>query len=207
MFFYDIKRRRQSELRLRFSPPKGIHCFSTSSSRCSESGWLVSVPRRGFIVFLHEVRVVDGCADPAFQSPEGDSLFFYGDFCARGIVKRVLGFSPPKGIHCFSTCYGLYAIACFGCAFQSPEGDSLFFYNRDSELSPEQVIGFQSPEGDSLFFYWTRRVEELGIDKVSVPRRGFIVFLREEAHNEELEVSFQSPEGDSLFFYENAHGD
>ena len=65
-----------------FSPPKGIHCFSNrwQGSPVRMLGSLqVSVPRRGFIVFLHvevvEVEVSD--FGGLFQSPEGDSLFFY----------------------------------------------------------------------------------------------------------------------------------
>ena len=37
-------------------------------------------------------------------------------------------------------------------AFQSPEGDSLFFYIY-AEATREASAMFQSPEGDSLFFY------------------------------------------------------
>ena len=37
--------------------------------------------------------------------------------------------------------------------FQSPEGDSLFFYDRRSEMGHLEEYEFQSPEGDSLFFY------------------------------------------------------
>ena len=37
----------------------------------------VSVPRRGFIVFLHDLAALELLDDYAFQSPEGDSLFFY----------------------------------------------------------------------------------------------------------------------------------
>ena len=36
---------------------------------------------------------------------------------------------------------------------------------------------FQSPEGDSLFFYEEGHVGNKTNDYVSVPRRGFIVFL------------------------------
>jgi hypothetical protein len=39
--------------------------------------------------------------------------------------------------------------------FQSPEGDSLFFYPTPGLIVTAlfAAIGFQSPEGDSLFFY------------------------------------------------------
>ena len=64
----------------------------------------VSVPRRGFIVFLHELDTIttQDLADKRFQSPEGDSLFFYLNPDARRSTYWA-GFSPPKGIHCFST--------------------------------------------------------------------------------------------------------
>ena len=41
-----------------------------------------------------------------FQSPEGDSLFFYAPIIynvAIVLSSEVPGFSPPKGIRCFST--------------------------------------------------------------------------------------------------------
>ena len=37
-----------------------------------------------------------------FQSPEGDSLFFYVEF-GELQIGDYYGFSPPKGIRCFST--------------------------------------------------------------------------------------------------------
>ena len=40
--------------------------------------------------------------------------------------------------------------------FQSPEGDSLFFYTEPTTITAANanlLAGFQSPEGDSLFFY------------------------------------------------------
>ena len=63
-----------------FSPPKGIRCFSTQiSGRCPMTAQElhVSVPRRGFVVFLHGAVGRRSCPWPMFQSPEGDSLFFY----------------------------------------------------------------------------------------------------------------------------------
>gem|GEM_PF-3982476 len=59
----------------------------------------------GDSLFFYEVRIM---SDPdiaaAFQSPEGDSLFFYLiRSCARPMYRHSLSFSPPKGIHCFST--------------------------------------------------------------------------------------------------------
>jgi hypothetical protein len=64
-----------------------------------------------------------------FQSPEGDSLFFY---LAVLLVTMAIGTSTVS--------------------FQSPEGDSLFFYppmgDRDNKVQVVK-IGFQSPEGDS----------------------------------------------------------
>ncbi len=115
-----------------------------------------------------------------FQSPEGDSLFFYKPRNAEGMITEGAGFSPPKGIHCFSTSYRLrYFVRDYN-RFQSPEGDSLFFYVEASQTEAEveaNGAGFQSPEGDSLFFYLRPAAAPTVIEKVSVPRRGFIVFL------------------------------
>ena len=66
-----------------FSPPKGIRCFSTrrTVSICRMVCVGVSVPRRGFVVYLLvgflAVTVVEYSLTFMFQSPEGDSLFFY----------------------------------------------------------------------------------------------------------------------------------
>ena len=120
-----------------------------------------------------------------FQSPEGDSLFFYE---VQKMPRKIMNtcFSPPKGIHCFST------RPCRPCrrgrgtrappAFQSPEGDSLFFYKRKLTRKEKRDNEFQSPEGDSLFFYAFAAITAA---VMSVTMAGF-----------------QSPEGDSLFFYE-----
>ena len=144
---------------------------------------VVSVPRRGFIVFLLKPKHKHKQNKGGFQSPEGDSLFFYdpgggrkssgvsvfqspeGDslfFYAieavgaktlttthvsvprRGFIVFLRGamasclapilksFSPPKGIHCFSTCLDSIRQRRGGISilFQSPEGDSLFFYEN-----------------------------------------------------------------------------
>ena len=63
--------------------------------------------------------------------------------------------------------------------FQSPEGDSLFFYaHKMATVLVRGKGGFQSPEGDSLFFYVRERDEaKARAVQVSVPRRGFVVFL------------------------------
>ncbi len=116
---------------LGFSPPKGIRCFSTRRSWLPRlRSLLVSVPRRGFVVFLltiefYPVRRI------LFQSPEGDSLFFYLFYlildCAIGAA--LASFSPPKGIRCFSTRLQEERRRIrILLKFQSPEGDSLFFY-------------------------------------------------------------------------------
>ena len=87
-----------------FQSPEGDSLFFyTSNGNKRWSKEQVSVPRRGFVVFLQGV-------------PERRFL----DLCR--------GFSPPKGIRCFSTATAagdgsLIAL------FQSPEGDSLFFYD------------------------------------------------------------------------------
>jgi len=120
---------------------------------------MVSVPRRGFIVFLlvflpaetkermgQRVRV-------RFQSPEGDSLFFYWTL-SRFDCKSWVSFSPPKGIHCFSTCSIGYVTGWeLRTSFSPPKGIHCFS-TRGKELRVELKLDeFQSPEGDSLFFY------------------------------------------------------
>ena len=80
MFFYEAEEMLGAATKTSFSPPKGIHCFST---------WLV---RSG----------VSPLASVAFQSPEGDSLFFY-QIMGETTESFTVRFSPPKGIHCFST--------------------------------------------------------------------------------------------------------
>ena len=64
-----------------FSPPKGIRCFSTINADS-----------------------VSPDSTTLFQSPEGDSLFFYQDI-DKGLIQldQAKSFSPPKGIRCFST--------------------------------------------------------------------------------------------------------
>ena len=65
----------------------------------------VSVPRRGFVVFLRD-PVAEFAINPKFlkfQSPEGDSLFFYKGKRRIPQPAYATRFSPPKGIRCFST--------------------------------------------------------------------------------------------------------
>ena len=81
LFFYPYVSDREVQEFYRFSPPKGIHCFSTCSDPACWDKFMadvVSVPRRGFIVFLRL---------SSEDKPMGGHM----------------GFSPPKGIHCFST--------------------------------------------------------------------------------------------------------
>ena len=86
--------------------------------------------------------------------------------------------------------------------FQSPEGDSLFFYLVAALVKAEDILGFSPPKGIHCFSTWLRRLVRQGKLLVSVPRRGFIVFLLElSAFPGESLEQFQSPEGDSLFFY------
>ena len=114
------------------------------------------------------------------------------------------GFSPPKGIRCFSTTGApdyFKRILLYG--LQSPEEDSLFFYVYHVGDDGDHEVGFQSPEGDSLFFYPQGSGAVDAAYRVSVPRRGFVVFLPEGIYKAyfRYQASFQSPEGDSLFFY------
>jgi hypothetical protein len=64
--------------------------------------------------------------------------------------------------------------------FQSPEGDSCLFYTIQVQVGsnlPENE--FQSPEGDSCLFYSSPiGKNRQNSPKVSVPRRGFVSFLR-----------------------------
>ena len=88
----------------------------------------VSVPRRGFrsllpiendpgavkwdgfqspegdsgLCYWNKVREDISVVTPMFQSPEGDSGLCYARSVAS-FICRLFGFSPPKGIHCFST--------------------------------------------------------------------------------------------------------
>ena len=139
----------------------------------------VSVPRRGFVVFLLTTLEL-------------------------GFTVAKYRFSPPKGIRCFSTGSTPSGVQIRAWWFQSPEGDSLFFY-RFWGKAGDCDVRFQSPEGDSLFFYQSRRhpprqkatprsfsppkgircfstllakQDRLRTPPVSVPRRGFVVFLR-----------------------------
>ena len=145
---------------LRFSPPKGIRCFSTTLSTAPKS-------RRGDCRFSPPKGI------RCFSTPKGKG----------GDHAKPDGFSPPKGIRCFSTggLFDLMEIAEDEIAkFQSPEGDSLFFYPNSNLTNALQSTWFQSPEGDSLFFYDPSLPQALShwISPVSVPRRGFVVFLR-----------------------------
>ena len=78
--------------------------------------------------------------------------------------------------------------------FQSPEGDSLFFYLACERRRWARGVSFQSPEGDSLFFYpmlaSVRGLPLMG--DVSVPRRGFVVFLLDDADWKNCNTSYVS---------------
>ena len=146
--------------RSRFSPPKGIHCFSTKM-----------------------LMEIDPTAYYPFQSPEGDSLFFY-EACLHTAHNFDASFSPPKGIHCFSTIVVALAAWYMLKEFQSPEGDSLFLYlSKLRKITICSILAlagecFSPPKGIHCF---STRLPEVWADcgqvQVSVPRRGFIVFL------------------------------
>ena len=109
-----------------FSPPKGIHCFST---------------REGFGPPFRQLN--------KFQSPEGDSLLFYRGSAGESSVNRCrASFSPPKGIRelvKWSLVWWSGRPKTEG-AFDQGQSD-------DPTIRP---IPFQSPEGDSLSFYLFR---------------------------------------------------
>ena len=112
--------------------------------------------------------------DPTFQSPEGDSLFFYAKCSNCGVAYVV--------------------------PFQSPEGDSLFFYQATPSSGELRKAVFQSPEGDSLFFYDTRRDGQGVSGHVSVPRRGFVVFLPSgRVSKRHRDAGFSPPKGIRCF--------
>ena len=246
-----------------FSPPKGIRCFSTRRTpEALLSQERVSVPRRGFVVFLPMKEAISREVSMAlvsvprrgfvvflrgsgpgrrgerfapFQSPEGDSLFFYLQTGHWSPAALALVSVPRRGFVVFLPLKGgdkLWAREVAEVAFQSPEGDSLFFYETAKcSRCGAKIIEFQSPEGDSLFFYQeVRRISADRMPKVSVPRRGFVVFLpwvsvkvrrcgqpgfsppkgircfsTKLTKNTQTSSTggewFQSPEGDSLFFY------
>ncbi len=87
-----------------------------------------------------------------FQSPEGDSLFFY--LCAQRSHegKEDASFSPPKGIRCFSTMFADNTLDKINDTFQSPEGDSLFFYTERLPLRSSRFCRrFSPPKGIRCF--------------------------------------------------------
>ena len=88
---------------LGFSPPKGIHCFSTipiTMGPCEVAYDIVSVPRRGFIVFLRGRRPSVPNHPLKFQSPEGDSLFFYVCQCGHFLLRYYVSV-PRRGFIVF----------------------------------------------------------------------------------------------------------
>ena len=172
--FYPVRRI------LGFSPPKGIRCFSTlGGEKCLLGEIQVSVPRRGFVVFLR-VRWILPCFRPECQVsvPRRGFVVFLRRPHPHQRFSQNLRFSPPKGIRCFSTWEERDQEIKRFATFQSPEGDSLFFYACLDRFGIAQLTTFQSPEGDSLFFY--------GVYLIVTDKDGNV---------------FQSPEGDSLFFY------
>ena len=121
----------------------------------------VSVPRRGFIVFLLGTQGDTGVQGDtgAFQSPEGDSLFFYLELLrkwqAEGQnVEDLIGFQSPEGdsLFFYQTFDG--AAACGPALFQSPEGDSLFFYVAQIIMEVANPIRFSPPKGIRCFSTW-----------------------------------------------------
>ncbi len=62
----------------------------------------VSVPRRGFVVFLPLAMIMGELRQiNEFQSPEGDSLFFYEDCEARDRRDRERVSVPRRGFVVF----------------------------------------------------------------------------------------------------------
>ena len=168
----------------------------------------VSVPRRGFIVFLHAggkyaERIQSWFQSPegdslffyqllsstttrswarrSFQSPEGDSLFFYCTLCIHWRAGTTR-FSPPKGIHCFSTSRKqVRRLPLSIVRFSPPKGIHCFstkHHPKPHHRKPRQR--FSPPKGIHCFSTKTFGAgdDSKYVEIVSVPRRGFIVFLR-----------------------------
>ena len=62
--------------------------------------------------------------------------------------------------------------------FQSPEGDSLFFYSDGRPTCLTRPRRFRPPKGIRCFSTNEDSRQEVPRENVSVPRRGFVVFLR-----------------------------
>ena len=94
-----------------------------------------------------------------------------------------------------------------GGRFQSPEGDSLFFYLGEELEGPTLFLSFQSPEGDSLFFYARAASNRLAqkYDTFQSPEGDSLFFYSDDRSTPDgdRDAKFQSPEGDSLFFYDS----
>ena len=104
MFFYGSVPGIRGNVDLKFQSPEGDSLFFYDvAGPPIIVGTTVSVPRRGFVVFLRCTISYPGYFKPTFQSPEGDSLFFYN--VKFFLLTQIWGkrFSAPKGIRCFST--------------------------------------------------------------------------------------------------------
>ena len=128
-----------------------MHCFSTVARGtalplpCGSS--VFQSPEGDSLFFYVAIILAIGIdAIGEFQSPEGDSLFFYTRFPTQR-PSRTSCFSPPKGIHCFSTI--------------------------SEALRTIPYYKFQSPEGDSGLCYLEGTLKVALDRRVSVPRRGF----------------------------------
>ena len=137
-----------------------------------------------------------------FQSPEGDSLFFYLMFVlALAMVILVIRFQSPEGDSLFFyesvQQYNWYATA----RFQSPEGDSGLCYLKCHEIGCPDAC-FSPPKGIQVFVTWGGLPHKAAAWLVSVPRRGFRSLLHAMLAIVALSwIEFQSPEGDSGLCY------
>ena len=86
-----------------FSPPKGIRCFSTEMGQWTfQPLRLVSVPRRGFVVFLPGTKAREDAVQRKVSVPRRGFVVFLPGQAKIGHLSFT-SFSPPKGIRCFST--------------------------------------------------------------------------------------------------------
>ena len=127
-----------------FSPPEGIHHSST---------WKYARDQ----IPTPDLRI-------EFQSPGGDSSFFYPLSCGvscKEVEDDPHRFSPPEGIHHSSTnalrSAGYNKNEFWAYGFSPPEG--IHHSSTDPELLAAGIEwAFQSPGGDSSFFYEARKM-------------------------------------------------
>ena len=130
-------------------------------------------------------------------------FFYFRKEASQWLSQSAAGFSPPKGIRCFSTRRGSTPRSHGqdgGSGFSPPKGIRCFSTYGACDTAKKFGL-FQSPEGDSLFFYLRRLRHRKEVRFVSVPRRGFVVFLPggKNAHFQVPKTRFSPPKGIRCF--------